>query len=65
MLQQTIQKREGQTISTVVGPWPTLAWAVLSIAAAWFLQRRRPADTDELERPEPASGPRSEDVVET
>ncbi|MGZ4682788.1 MAG: apolipoprotein N-acyltransferase [Acidimicrobiales bacterium] len=65
VLQQTIQKREGQTISTVVGPWPTLAWAVLSIAAAWFLQRRRPADTDELERPEPASGPRSEDVVET
>jgi apolipoprotein N-acyltransferase len=40
VLEQTIQKREGQTIATIVGPWPTLAWAVLSIAAAWFLQRR-------------------------
>ncbi len=30
VLEQTIQKRQGQTISTIVGPWPTLAWAVLS-----------------------------------
>ncbi len=50
VLEQTIQKRQGQTISTIVGPWPMLAWALVSIAAAWFLQRRstRTPVADEL-----------------
>jgi apolipoprotein N-acyltransferase len=50
VLQQTIQNRQGQTISTIVGPWPMLAWALVSIAAAWFLQRRstRTPVADEL-----------------
>jgi apolipoprotein N-acyltransferase len=42
VLQQTIQRRQGQTISTIVGPWPMLALALLGIALGWFLQRRSP-----------------------
>lgn len=40
VLQQTIQRREGQTISTIVGPWPMLTLALLGIALGWFVQRR-------------------------
>jgi apolipoprotein N-acyltransferase len=40
VLEQTIQRRQGQTIATVVGPWPMLALSVLAIAGAWLLQRR-------------------------
>jgi apolipoprotein N-acyltransferase len=46
VLEQTIQKRQGQTISTIVGPWPMLASALLSIMAAWFLQRRSSRSTE-------------------
>jgi apolipoprotein N-acyltransferase len=53
VLQQTIQKRQGQTIATVVGPWPMLAWALVSLVAAWLLQRRSTAADTEPAEPEP------------
>ena len=52
---ETSIKDLAETISTIVGPWPMLAWAVISVAAAWFLQRRRPVVAPEPgEPPEPA-----------
>ena len=46
VLQQTIQKRQGQTISTIVGPWPMLALSVLGIALGWIVQRRSNRSSD-------------------
>jgi apolipoprotein N-acyltransferase len=40
VLQQTIQRRGGQTISTIVGPWPMLALSLVGIALGWYGQRR-------------------------
>ena len=46
VLQQTIQRREGQTISTIVGPWPMLALSVVGIALGWFAERRPRPDAE-------------------
>jgi apolipoprotein N-acyltransferase len=43
VLEQTIQRRQGQTLATVVGPWPMLGLAVVAVAVAWGAQRRRPS----------------------
>jgi apolipoprotein N-acyltransferase len=40
ILEQTIQKRQGDTISTIVGPWPMLGLSLVCIALAWVWQRR-------------------------
>ena len=40
VLQWEVQRRAGQTISTMVGPWPVLALAVLGVVAGWVLSRR-------------------------
>jgi apolipoprotein N-acyltransferase len=41
VLQQEVQRRAGQTIATVVGPWPVLALAALAVVAGWVLSSRR------------------------
>lgn len=40
VIQDTIERRQGTTLSTLVGPWPMLALSFIGIAAAWYLQRR-------------------------
>jgi apolipoprotein N-acyltransferase len=36
----TVPKREGDTISTMVGPWPMVVLSVAGIVLAWVMQRR-------------------------
>ena len=40
VIQQLVPLREGDTIATVVGPWPTLVVSAALIALAWILNRR-------------------------
>ena len=40
MLTQTIERRQGQTWATDVGPWPALVGSVLAVALAWSVERR-------------------------
>ncbi len=45
VLTQTIERRQGQTWATDVGPWPVLVLSLVAVAAAWTLERRsRAAD---------------------
>jgi apolipoprotein N-acyltransferase len=50
VLQQTIQRREGDTISTLVGPWPMLALSMLGIGLGWLAQRRTGRRANPLSR---------------
>lgn len=45
VLQGDVQRRQGSTLSTLVGPWPMLALSFAGIVVAWIVQRRT--------RPEP------------
>jgi apolipoprotein N-acyltransferase len=40
VIQGTIQERRGDTVATMVGPFPLIALSLAAIAGAWFLQRR-------------------------
>jgi apolipoprotein N-acyltransferase len=40
VIEATVPLREGDTISTIVGPWPMIALSLLGIALAWVAQRR-------------------------
>ncbi|MEI7593416.1 MAG: apolipoprotein N-acyltransferase [Actinomycetes bacterium] len=51
VLQQTIARRQGQTISTIVGPWPMIAISIIAIIAGWILQRRSRPDEADPSRP--------------
>jgi apolipoprotein N-acyltransferase len=45
VLQETVNRREGRTIATVVGPWPVVALAAGMVITAWISARilaRRP-----------------------
>ena len=44
VIEADVPRREGQTISTLVGPWPVLALSFAAIAVAWYLARRDPTD---------------------
>jgi apolipoprotein N-acyltransferase len=51
VLQETVEERSGDTIATIVGPWPTIGLAAAVVTAAWIValgERRR------AERPVPA-----------
>jgi apolipoprotein N-acyltransferase len=41
VLQGVVQRREGQTIATRLGDWPTALVAFAMIAGGWVLDRRR------------------------
>jgi len=43
VIEATVNRREGNTLSTIVGPWPMLALAVAAIAIGWTRQRQSPA----------------------
>jgi len=47
VIEATVPLREGQTISTIVGPWPMVALSFLGLVVAWVLQRRSDGDDDE------------------
>ena len=51
VIEATIQSREGNTLSTIVGPWPMLVLAAAAIAIGWTLQRRSVADDAPDRRP--------------
>ena len=36
----TVTRREGRTIATVIGPWPVVALGAALVIAAWILARR-------------------------
>lgn len=40
VIEADVPRREGQTISTLVGPWPVLVLSFAAVAVAWFRQRR-------------------------
>ena len=42
MIEATVPLREGDTIATIVGPWPMLAISIAGVVAAWLRQRRSP-----------------------
>lgn len=40
VLQDTVARREGRTIATVIGPWPVVGLAAALVIGAWILARR-------------------------
>jgi apolipoprotein N-acyltransferase len=40
VIEATVQKRQGNTLATIVGPWPMILLAAAAIAVGWTLQRR-------------------------
>ena len=48
VLSQTITERHGQTLATIVGPWPVLGLSLLAIGGGWWLERRSTSPPDTL-----------------
>ena len=40
VLHETVTRREGRTIATVIGPWPVVALGAALVIAGWILARR-------------------------
>ena len=40
VIQTTIQRREGNTWATTLGPWPVIVSSILAMVAGWLLQNR-------------------------
>ncbi|MGZ4706978.1 MAG: nitrilase-related carbon-nitrogen hydrolase, partial [Acidimicrobiales bacterium] len=40
VLAATVERRQGQTWSTILGPWPALIGSLAAVAAAWVVDRR-------------------------
>ena len=51
VIEATIQRREGNTWATTIGPWPLLALSAASIAAAWLIQRNATLRRRQPEQP--------------
>jgi apolipoprotein N-acyltransferase len=64
VLQGTVQRRSGDTLASLVGPWPMLLLALGAYPLAWWVQRREDAvaasagNTAAVARPTPTAGPR-------
>ena len=46
VIEATVPLREGQTISTMVGPWPMVLLSIAAVVGAQVLQRRTAAVVD-------------------
>jgi len=51
VIEATIQRREGNTWATTIGPWPLLALSAAAIAAAWLIQRKATLRRRQPEQP--------------
>jgi len=51
VIEATIQRREGATWATTVGPWPVLALSVISLVLAWLIQNNATLRRRQPEQP--------------
>jgi apolipoprotein N-acyltransferase len=50
VLQHTVERRDGQTVATFVGPWPVLLTAAAAVVLGWRRARGLPGDSAPLAR---------------
>jgi apolipoprotein N-acyltransferase len=65
VLQETVEERSGDTIATVIGPWPAVGVAAAMVAGAWALTvatRRQLSDRPRAAQPPPTATPAADQV---